>query len=432
MLLRRLPPPLILSDASFDIGADRSAGWVNALKNAAINSLIDGLLYIFFLQPRSRLKKFLAMLFGTTIGVVISLVVIADKVGSLQVKNVIADRSQRAAYAQSHEHVPRKIFHCVGKKHLSGRTIFDVLNGMDEFDRRFTPPSPSKDASTRFVLFFGCSFVFGYGLADEDTLPAQFEKIAPNCQAYNYAKCGDCPSDMLYSLNTHDFSTEVSGRDGVLVYVFIPDHSRRVADARRLKDRQLPFYFLTAAGTVALAANAVERVRPANCTMWGNCRELTAQLIIESARTFRSRFGSPSFVTVFYPGSGRDAGMIIPALEKAGIRCLDYSHLFSAFSNWATIDSLTDPHPSAQAIRVVAARLAADLRQMGLISLFEPVTRGSPRGWTDAHDDGAASSLAPRLRSRSELSFCARNSRNSDRAATRCSPKAAGSAAIAR
>jgi hypothetical protein len=55
-------------------------------------------------------------------------------------------------------------------KYHGNQFLYDVVYHTDEFGRRRTPePIASPD---HFIAFFGCSYTFGEGVAESETLPA--------------------------------------------------------------------------------------------------------------------------------------------------------------------------------------------------------------------------------------------------------------------
>src|SRR5262249_21411136 len=55
-------------------------------------------------------------------------------------------------------------------KKFDGDLIFNVVYSTDEHNRRITPVKNRKQRN-RFILFFGCSMVFGEGVGNEETMP---------------------------------------------------------------------------------------------------------------------------------------------------------------------------------------------------------------------------------------------------------------------
>ncbi|MEO0336952.1 MAG: hypothetical protein AAF202_11185, partial [Pseudomonadota bacterium] len=92
-----------------------------------------------------------------------------------------------------------------------GNLIFDKTYFSDQFGRR---PTPLLYGVKRAHLFFGCSFVYGDGLDEEQTLPSLFSE-ATGIQAYNYGRGAGGPHWMLSLLsntNIHDHMRDLYER----------------------------------------------------------------------------------------------------------------------------------------------------------------------------------------------------------------------------
>jgi hypothetical protein len=79
------------------------------------------------------------------------------------------------------------------------------------------------------VAFFGCSFMFGHGLEDDQTLPYYFvQKSRGAFEGFNFADEGWGPHQMLREIENR-FVRRVAGTPDLAIYEAIPDHLRRVA-----------------------------------------------------------------------------------------------------------------------------------------------------------------------------------------------------------
>ena len=113
------------------------------------------------------------------------------------------------------------------KEFLDGRLIADVRYGIDAGGLRQIPAAvqgrPLK------VAFFGCSFMFGHGVQDGQTLPYYFVREARGTfEGFNFAGEGWGPHQMLREIET-GFVRRVAGAPDLAIYEAIPDHLRRVA-----------------------------------------------------------------------------------------------------------------------------------------------------------------------------------------------------------
>ncbi|MBY0384060.1 hypothetical protein K2X05_02785 [bacterium] len=86
----------------------------------------------------------------------------------------------------SNLHTKHDFFH-------EGKLIFREEIETDEFGRRRSLPAI---LSKNLVLFFGCSYTFGTGLQQAETLPSIFSKKS-GIDSFNYAMPGFSPSSML-------------------------------------------------------------------------------------------------------------------------------------------------------------------------------------------------------------------------------------------
>jgi len=110
---------------------------------------------------------------------------------------------------------------------LDGRLITDVTYTIDANGLRKIP-APAQERA-RKVAFFGCSFMFGHGVEDDQTLPYYFVQDSRGAfEGFNFAGEGWGPHQMLREIE-NGFVRRVAGTPDLAVYEVIPDHLRRVA-----------------------------------------------------------------------------------------------------------------------------------------------------------------------------------------------------------
>lgn len=108
-----------------------------------------------------------------------------------------------------------------------GRSLcYDVKVTTDAFSRRITPYSVT-DSPFRHAVFMGCSFVFGEGVNDWETLPAWFGALTSGCRTFNYGVSGYGPQHMLQKLQSGSLPSEIPASRGILVYCLQPFHVDR-------------------------------------------------------------------------------------------------------------------------------------------------------------------------------------------------------------
>jgi len=139
--------------------------------------------------------------------------------------------------------------HQARKFHSDGSLIYDVTYRTDEFRRRTVGQEylPLKS----HLILFGCSYAYGEGLKDMDTLQDMLGKRMPQYNVYNYAVHGWGPQQMLALLEPGRLPQEVKSNKGVAVYYFIYDHfNRAVGTMGRPWIYGFPYYRLDKDGVV--------------------------------------------------------------------------------------------------------------------------------------------------------------------------------------
>ncbi|HEV3114742.1 MAG TPA: hypothetical protein VGY99_30010 [Candidatus Binataceae bacterium] len=113
------------------------------------------------------------------------------------------------------------------KQFLNGRMIGDVTYRIDANGLREIPNA--VQGRPYEVAFFGCSFMFGHGVEDDQTVPYYFLREARGTfEGFNFAGEGWGPHQMLREVET-GFIRRVAGAPDLAIYEAIPDHLRRVA-----------------------------------------------------------------------------------------------------------------------------------------------------------------------------------------------------------
>jgi len=98
---------------------------------------------------------------------------------------------------------------------------------IDNKGRRFTP-QPSISNKKLNCLFFGCSFTFGTGVNDDQTLPYFFGQLHPEMEIYNYGIPGGSPQEIYLQSSHPENFDDIPQRPTIIIYTFISDHLRRL------------------------------------------------------------------------------------------------------------------------------------------------------------------------------------------------------------
>lgn len=268
----------------------------------------------------------------------------------------------------------------------NGKPVFRATYTIDALGRRVTPVEATSDRK-RFMLFFGCSFVFGEGLNDDQTLPYFIAHDAPCYAPYNYAFIGYGPQQTAALLQEGRIKSQIYERKGLALYGYMGEpltgHIDRAIGALAVFDwtRRFPFYSVDDAGELRRNGNFVTGRPFRSCAFKVLTRSamvrllglnyplridddhvrLTATIIAESDKTFRKEFPeAEDFVVVMFPGAEpRSCQKLKEMLEAKRVRVLDYSQAGEFNAEDFRIES--DGHPSEKWNRRLAEMIVNDL-----------------------------------------------------------------------
>jgi hypothetical protein len=114
------------------------------------------------------------------------------------------------------------------KRFYGEKLLFKVVYNLDENGLRRTP-SIVSNKETKSVVFFGCSFTFGFGLNDNETVPYIVQDKGGNkFKVYNFGMDGYGPQQMLYVIEHNIMDTILKFEPSNFVYIAIPDHINRM------------------------------------------------------------------------------------------------------------------------------------------------------------------------------------------------------------
>jgi hypothetical protein len=275
-----------------------------------------------------------------------------------------------------------------GAKHArqtaaDGSLVYEVTYHTDSAHRRITPGQTGR--RDRALLFMGCSFTYGEGLRDEESLPAQAARLQSTYRVYNYSFHGWGPGNLLRWASQPDFAADVPrGPGGKAVYLFIDSHLDRMVGtlplyrALRHWGDNLPYYYLD--GQSALRSEGMIGQRWPRDPIFGWLAgsslltylginlplslgegdfELFSRIAAEIQAQLRQKLGQMDLYVAFYPGS-LTSGALVPHLHRQGVHTIDYSAV--DLTRYLGVPmTLPDGHPSAATDRFLAHQILTDL-----------------------------------------------------------------------
>ena len=243
----------------------------------------------------------------------------------------------------------------------------------DEFGRRITPNTFSDSVYNEFVMVTGCSFAFGYGLSQNQTLSYYLDSLTGH-RGYNYAVAGHGTQQTLAILQSRNIQHEISETNGVLIHLFIDDHIPRLIGSRRLIKlwaRNFPYYYLNGKelkhdGSFWTGRHLLTRFYRAISQSafidlfdidipWrisDRHMELFGAVMHESKSAFMQQFPNARMLVVIGPNS-KLASRATQELDNRGIEFLDLSELLDKDEKQYKIH-WTEAHPNANYYQEVA------------------------------------------------------------------------------
>lgn len=135
-----------------------------------------------------------------------------------------------------------------GLLHHARGVMFDTTYTIGSDGLRLAPPW-NRDNLAGTILFFGCSYTFGEGLADNETLPYQVGLLSgERFHIFNFGFEGYNPAQMLAALENGLVRRNVDTAPTYAFYVAAPVHVWRVAG--RVSWGDAPRYVLDQSGSV--------------------------------------------------------------------------------------------------------------------------------------------------------------------------------------
>ena len=258
-----------------------------------------------------------------------------------------------------------------------------VFISVDSLSRRITPASDSLPRKN-FAVFLGCSFTYGDGVTDDQTLPFYFQKYTSNFRPYNYGFLAYSPLHMLALLKHYPLRKSVPEKDGVGIYTMINDHLDRVIPASRwidmtngkfpylntetmttdgifCKKRRVFTYLIKKfqnSGVQTLFQISYPRAHNS-----GHYQLLT-NIITKSREEYKNQFKNDRFYVVIFPGNTVPKELM-DLMKQAKLNVLDYSDLLHTPNKMLPYDLMLPfdvSHPRGAVYDVVGAQLAKDIR----------------------------------------------------------------------
>jgi hypothetical protein len=159
-------------------------------------------------------------------------------------------------------------------------------------------PNDNSNKNARCVLFFGCSFTFGEGLNDDQTMPYLVGvKSKGEYHPYNFGFHGYGPHQMLAALE-HGFEEKIIAcKPKYAIYQALPDHDRRSAGLSPF-GKNGPRYILNQNGEVIFTGRFIDHKIDENGMIAKIINQLKKSLILKTA-LFKARSTNSDDINLF-------------------------------------------------------------------------------------------------------------------------------------
>lgn len=243
--------------------------------------------------------------------------------------------------------------------------IYKQYYHTDRFGRRETPDVTPDSLTSEFVMVTGCSFAFGYGLNEHETLSYFLDSLSGK-RAYNYGVAGHGTQQTLALLQSRNLHKEITESNGTLVHLFIDDHIPRLIGSRRLIKLwaiNFPYYRLEDGKAVrhgsfwtgrhlltrfyrAISQSAIIDLFDIDIPWYvsDGHMKLFGAVLNEAKSEFLKQYPDGRFLVVIGPNS-KLAARAVSALEDRDVEVLDLSQLFDKEDKRYKIH-WTEAHPN--------------------------------------------------------------------------------------
>lgn len=243
-----------------------------------------------------------------------------------------------------------------------------------KFEKEMRPPTYTK-SKKRPLIFFGCSYTYGWGLNQNQLLPTKVAKLS-NRTTYNRGVAASGTQHIYYQLSNKDFYKEIPDAE-YIIYTFIYDHINRLHKYQltffgkeinlryKIKNGKLqeiqpvfsPFYSLY---TVKRIQADIEQNKLENKNESFN---LFLTILKESMKQAKMHYPNVKFVILLYkdPWNSNLTTSQINLIKKEGFIVIDAEDLVGHELRSKKYRLEDDDHPSEQAWNEIAPKLVKKL-----------------------------------------------------------------------
>ncbi len=271
----------------------------------------------------------------------------------------------------------------LGFENISEASVHDILRSSEKiiFHKVYTLDSLSRrkgyacQGECEFLSFLGCSYTFGEGLADHETLAYLAGEKFGDTQTFNYGIIGAGLNTALRQAQVYEFQDELAIKKGAFVYVYIDDHiPRSIGNLPTLTWTKATPYFepstLETHGPIQesrkLRTSILLTLYEYFPFLFGDHvfpplteshYNYACRMMVKMSEVLQQKINNSQFLVYFHPYSGGESyAYLQECLAKHGVSSLRSKIDISKNSDYLIKD---EGHPSSQLNGVIVKELQA-------------------------------------------------------------------------
>jgi hypothetical protein len=247
--------------------------------------------------------------------------------------------------------------------------LYDATYTINKDGLRVTPSCEGPGCRDA-ILFFGCSYMFGEGLNDDQTVPFLVGKLSKS-RAYNFAFSGYGPHQMLTEIEHGVIGKIVDGRPKYVIFQTAPFHVDRAVGYMSWNHHG-PKYILSREGKIKYAGHFDDSlmIRIINNLLekssiyknffqdrsYINKNDIKRYIaiVVAAQQELLEKYPGLGFYVIYWDYRNKNDKRILELFQKEGIKVHLISDILPEFHKRESDYHLLDGHPNFIANKYIA------------------------------------------------------------------------------
>jgi hypothetical protein len=269
--------------------------------------------------------------------------------------------------------LPKRNMKATVTSRYKDEVLYKVTYSVDSNGHRIVPRHRVKPDS-KSVIFFGCSFTFGYGLEDNEAFPYMLaQKLNKDYEIYNFAFSGYGTHQMISALQHGNVDSIVKIKPTHVIYTAVTDHLNRIVYRKtwgshdphyEVEDGKLVYKgrFDEDLGVLSNYSRKFQQ-SPLLDAVFQKQREekaieLFVSMVVTSKEEVLRRYPDCDFSVFVWDDPGLPSGIaMVEGLKKKGIKVILISSVLPGYikdPGLYHIKPFIEPHPNLKANKYIA------------------------------------------------------------------------------